>query len=163
MIAKQNLIAGIAGCSGSLAMAALLLSTIPAPGIAQTRQEWTDTNASNILEKYPTTRRLWHSILTPGYRNEEWVRDLWGTSSERRFVSLSGRTYVYGGLCKPRDCLDNNLAFLIALDRSRAVGLVKRAKSRWTGQGYAITPLSYTYLGKPTAQERALLRQEVDR
>jgi hypothetical protein len=65
-------------------------------------------------------------------------------------VAVNSKVYFAGGICKPHECTDNYLTFLVAADRSRAVAMV-----RATETGGQIVEL-----GNPTAAERQFMVKE---
>ena len=98
----------------------------------------------------PKALAAWQRILPPKFKRIDWVYRLDGTAEEMKRVEIGGKPYFLGWVCKPHDC-GNQLAFLIAQDRSRAVGVVQ---SEQTGN----LPL---WLGSPTAEEIQMLRDKL--
>jgi hypothetical protein len=62
-------------------------------------------------------------------------------------VAVDGKVYFAGGICKPHECADNYLTFLVEVNGSRAVAMVK---ARETG-GRIVD------LGNPTTAERQFM------
>ena len=90
-------------------------------------------------------------ILPRTYKDVEWIYQLKGVGSEVLNVTIAGKPYWSGAVCKPHDCADNRLAFLAAADGSRAVaGLMLQAKNMQT-------------FGSPTAAETAIFKRDFDR
>ena len=104
----------------------------------------------SLAKTDPKGLAAWQRILPPKFKRIDWVYRLDGTADEMKRVEIGGKPYRLGWVCKPHDC-GNQLAFLIALDRSRAVGVVQ---SEQTGN----LPL---WLGSPTAEEIQTLRDKL--
>ena len=137
-------------------LACALLLPAAAPLFAQARRDWEAArHPQEILERFPPPRLAWRAVVPSVYRHQAWVYNLAGTASAIRFVN-SGRPFVSGTVCKPHDCGGNTLAYLIAIDGSRAVGAMMLPQ---TGSGGR----RELYFGAPTPQERALLATELYR
>jgi hypothetical protein len=65
-------------------------------------------------------------------------------------VVVDSKVYFAGGICKPHECADNFLTFLIAADGSRAVAMVKATE----------TGGRMMELGNPTTAERQFMAKE---
>jgi hypothetical protein len=85
-----------------------------------------------------------------GLKRTAWFGRFDGTGMPVEQVAVDARVYFAGAICKPHDCTDNYLTFLVAADGSRAVAIVK---ARETG-GQIVE------LGKPTTAERQLMAKE---
>jgi hypothetical protein len=137
-----------------LACALLVPASAPAP--AQSRHDWEAAHhPQEVLERFPPPRLAWRAVVPSSYRHQAWVYNLAGTASAMRFVN-SGRPFVSGSVCRPHDCGDHALAYLIAIDGSRAVGAMLLPK---TADGVR----HELYFGAPSPQERALLATELYR
>jgi hypothetical protein len=126
-----------------LALATLLL----APLAAASAQEI--ETAQTLKSKRPQAFSAFRAVLPDAYRDEAWAADLDGTSEPLEAKTISGRRYLLGFSCKPHDCTANSLAFLAALDGSRAVVMVQ--SSERTGG------LAEVY-GVATTAERGMLK-----
>lgn len=128
----------------SLALSALFLSG----GVVSQ-----DIETAHMLHaRRPAAFAAYQAVLPKGYENDPWIRILDGVSEPIRIVRRDGRDYAIGFSCKPHDCGANALAFLAALDGSRAVVLVK-SDDRTEGR-----PEVY---GRSTPAERSLLKEEL--
>ena len=80
--------------------------------------------AFELKQKAPGALVSLHTILTQKYSNVDWIWNLAGVSSPLQHVLFDGRSYVGGNVCKPHDCADNQMTFLISMDGLRAVALL---------------------------------------
>ena len=99
----------------------LLSVACPLDGVAAQEIE----TAQTLRTKRPQAFAAFRAILPDAYRADRWAYDLDGTSEPIEITTLDGRPYALGFSCKPHDCTDNSLAFLAALDGSRAVVMVQ--------------------------------------
>src|SRR3982751_5963225 len=137
-------------------LACALLLSASAPAAAQSRHDWEAArHPQDVLARFPPPRLAWRAVVPNTYRHQAWVYNLAGTASAMRYVN-AGRLFVSGSVCKPHDCGDHALAYLIAIDGSRAVGAMLLPKTA-DGARHEL------YFGAPTAQERALLATELYR
>jgi len=137
-------------------LACALLLPASAPTVAQSRHDWEAArHPQDVLARFPPPRLAWRAVVPRAYRHQAWVHDLAGTASAMRFVN-AGRPFVSGSVCRPHDCGDHALAYLIAIDGSRAVGAMLLPK---TADGAR----RELYFGAPSPQERALLATELYR
>jgi hypothetical protein len=137
-------------------LACALLLPASAPGLAQSRHDWEAARRpQDVLARFPPPRLAWRAVVPSTYRHQGWVYNLAGTASAMRFVN-SGRPLVSGSVCRPHDCGDHVLAYLIAIDGSRAVGAMLLPK---TADGTR----RELYFGTPSPQERSLLAIELYR
>lgn len=67
-------------------------------------------------------------------------------------VAVDSKVYFAGGICKPHDCADNYLVFLIEADGLRAVAMVKATETG--GQ--------IVEVGSPTTAERQFMAKELE-
>jgi hypothetical protein len=133
-------------------------ASIAAAGSALAQQP---SSGSDILLKNARARNAWRRIVPPAYRHADWVYGLFGTSGEVRTLISPGKRYFLGSACKPHDCLNHGVAFLIATDGSRAVGAVLNQTSTWTGRGWTTRGARESFFGIPGPQERQLLHAEL--
>jgi hypothetical protein len=65
-------------------------------------------------------------IILPQFRTKDWIYNLEGVETQITTVSVGPGSswYLYGSVCKPHDCGDNNFAFLVETSGSRAVALL---------------------------------------
>ena len=136
-------------------LACALLLPASAPVLAQTRHDWEAArHPQDVLERFPPPRLAWRAVVPSIYRHQAWVYNLAGTASAMRFVN-AGRPFVSGSVCQPHEC-EHALAYLIAIDGSRAVGAMLLPKT-------AAGERRELYFGAPSPQERALLATELYR
>ena len=135
-------------------LACTLIAPLAAPLLAQSRHDWDAAHhPQEVLARFPTVRQAWHAVVPRAYRRQPWVYALAGTASDIDYAYV-GRPSAMGTVCKPHDCGGHVVAYLIALDGSRAVGAMMlprgaggRRHERW--------------FGAPTAEERASLSVEL--
>jgi len=104
----------------------------------------------DLRKKMPVHYRAYLKILPAELRRTAWFGRLDGTGMPVERVTVDSKVYFAGSVCKPHDCADNYLAFLITADGSRAIAMVK---ARETG-GQIVE------LGNLTLAERQLLAKE---
>jgi hypothetical protein len=104
----------------------------------------------DLRKKMPNAYRSYLKILPQSLRSLGWAGRFDGTGSPVERVIVEGRPYWVSSICKPHDCADNFVAFLVEADGSRAVALVKSRETR----GKIIE------LGKPSISEREYLQQQ---
>ena len=89
--------------------------------------------------------------MPPDLRRQAWLFGLHGTAGEISAVSIGGRRYLTGNVCKPHDCGPHMAAWLLALDNSRAAGAIDLNPDRRHG------PRHFRLFGSPTAAEQQQL------
>ena len=104
----------------------------------------------DLRKKMPVHYRAYLKILRAGLKRTPWFGRIDGTGMPVEQVAVDSEVYFAGAICKPHDCADNYLTFLVAADGSRAVAMVK---ARETG-GQIVE------LGHPTTAERQLMARE---
>jgi hypothetical protein len=123
----------------------LCLLVLPGSAAAQDIE-----TAHTLHSRRPQAFAAYQAVLPKGFENDPWIRILDGTSEPIRIVRREGKEWVLGFSCKPHDCGANALAFLAALDGSRAV-IVLKSDERTDGR-------TEVY-GRSTAEERRLLKE----
>src|SRR5919112_4590820 len=101
----------------------------------------------DLRKKMPAHYQTYLKILPARLKRTAWFGRFDGTGMPVERVAVDSKVYFTGAICKPHDCADNYLAFLVAADGSRAVAMVK---ARETG-GQIVE------LGHPTPAERQLM------
>ena len=104
----------------------------------------------DLRKKMPSHYQSYLKILPARLRRTAWFGRFEGTGMPVERVTVDSRVYFAGGICKPRECADNYLTFLIATDGSQAVAMVK---ARETG-GQIVE------LRNPTPAERQFMAKE---
>lgn len=131
---------------------AAALALAATPGHAQTRERWAGaSHPEQVLAGSAQARRVWHTVVPPAMRRQAWLYGLHGTASEIHAVTVDGRRYLTGSVCKPHDCGGHSAAYLIALDHSRAAGAIDLNPDRSHG------PRHFRVFGQPTAAEQEQL------
>lgn len=126
-----------------------LLIAYSSPSLADTPGNY----AFNLGKNNPKALALFQTIVPVKFRGQAWINRLDGTGDEMRTVQLRGQPYLLGWVCKPHDCGNNQLAFLIALDLSHA------AAELIMQDGTSGKPL---WLGAPPADEKVILQKRID-
>ena len=108
--------------------------------------------AHMLAARRPQAFTAYQAVLPKGFESDPWIRILDGVSEPIRIVRRERTEYVLGFSCKPHDCGENALAFLAALDGSRAVVLVK-SDERTEGR--------VEVYGRSTPAERTLLKEHL--
>jgi hypothetical protein len=104
----------------------------------------------DLHRKMPVHYQAYLKILPVRLKRTAWFGRFDGTGMPVERVTVDSKVYVAGGICKPHDCADNYLTFLIEAGGSRAVAMVKATE---TG-GQIIE------LGNPTTAERQFMVKE---
>ncbi|WP_262298127.1 inhibitor of vertebrate lysozyme family protein [Microvirga sesbaniae] len=104
----------------------------------------------DLRKKNPAHYRAYLKILPAGLKRTPWFGRFDGTGMPVEQVAVDSRMYLTGAICKPHDCADNYLTFLVAADGSRAVAMVKARET--SGQ--------IVELGHPTPAERQFMARE---
>ena len=104
----------------------------------------------DLRRKMPKAYRSYLKILPMDLKRTAWAGHLDGTGSPVEAVILAGKRYYSGSICKPHDCADNVVLFLVEADGSRAVALAR----------FGRTGGKNLELGNPTPGEREYLLQQ---
>jgi hypothetical protein len=103
-----------------------------------------------LRKKMPAHYQAYLKILPARLKRTAWFGRFDGTGMPVERVAVDGKVYFAGGICKPHECADNYLTFLVEVDGSRAVAMVKATET-----GGRIVDL-----GNPTAAERQFMAKE---
>ena len=101
-------------------------------------------------DKFEAMREAYLKILPARLKRTAWFGRFDGTGMPVEQVTVDRKLYFAGEICKPHDCADNYLTFLIAADGLRAVAMVKARET--SGQ--------IVELGNPTTAERQFMAKE---
>ena len=104
----------------------------------------------DLRRNMPAHYQTYLKILPARLKLTAWFGRFDGTGMPVERVTVGSKVYFAGGICKPHECADNYLTFLIEADGSRAVAMVKATE---TG-GQIIE------LGNPTTAERQFMVKE---
>jgi hypothetical protein len=104
----------------------------------------------DLRKTMPVHYQAYLKILPVRLKRTAWFGRFDGTGMPVERVTVDSTVYFAGGICKPHECADNYLTFLIEADGSRAVAMVKATE---TG-GQIIE------LGNPTTAERQFMVKE---
>jgi hypothetical protein len=83
----------------------------------------------DLHRKMPVHYQAYLKILPVRLKRTAWFGRFDGTGMPVERVAVDSKVYFAGGICKPHDCADNYLAFLVAADGSRAVAMVKATET----------------------------------
>ncbi len=104
----------------------------------------------DLRKKMPVHYQAYLNILPARLKRTAWFGRFDGTGMPVERVAVDGKVYFAGGICKPHECADNYLTFLIEVDGSRAVAMVKATETG--GQ--------MMELGNPTTAEQQFMAKE---
>ncbi|PVE21841.1 hypothetical protein DC522_24310 [Microvirga sp. KLBC 81] len=104
----------------------------------------------DLRQKMPVHYRAYLKILPARLKRTAWFGRFDGTGMPVERVAVDSKVYFAGGICKPHECADNYLTFLVEADGSRAVAMVKATETG--GQ--------IVELGHPTTAERQFMAKE---
>ncbi len=117
---------------------------------------WADTlnNAPSVaLDKDKGAHASWRKIVPEIYQQTSWISELFGNAGETKIVSESGHIYALGSVCKPHDCYNNGVAFLIEPGGGHAAGALLLIRPDNTA--------SEIYFGDATPLEHEWLRERL--
>ena len=121
--------------------------------IGSTASAQTIETAQGLDRTRPKAFAAYRAVLPEAYGSASWASALDGTSEPLEVLNIDGSDYALGFSCRPHDCGAEALAFLAALDGSRAVILVK------SDEFTAGTPQVY---GRASPAERTRLKAVLD-
>jgi hypothetical protein len=104
----------------------------------------------DLRKKMPVHYRAYLKILPARLKRTAWFGRFDGTGMPVERVTVGSKVYFTGGICKPHECADNYLTFLVEVDGSRAVAMVKATE----------TGSQIVELGNPTLVERQFMAKE---
>jgi hypothetical protein len=104
----------------------------------------------DLRKKMPAHYQAYLKILPARLKRTAWFGRFDGTGMPVEQVEVDSKLYFAGGICKPHACADNYLTFLVAVDGSRAVAMVKARETR----GRIVE------LGHPMPSERQYMAKE---
>ncbi|MCC6920258.1 MAG: hypothetical protein IT548_13740 [Alphaproteobacteria bacterium] len=119
-----------------LALASLLLTGVALAG---------DDYAYGLAAKQPAAFAAWQKLVPAAERQTKWIYALDATATPLVPETVGGGPGLGGWACKPHDCGDNQLSFLLAEDGSRAVARV------------ILKAAAPVFWGDPTPEEQQLL------
>ena len=96
----------------------------------------------------PTAFRALQQALPASVRSVLWIYQLKGVAGLMVGATIGGQSYLGGHVCQPRDCADNQFAYLVTRDGKRVVATIRSTNVRGA---------SDLVIGSPTAEERAVL------
>lgn len=103
--------------------------------------------AFDIPKKYPAQLTAWRAVAPTKFKTVAWVWNFSGTAGPLEERKIAGKAFLLGWVCKPHDCGDNKMTFLLAKDGSAAYGLVQSP-----------TLGGATLIGAPPAEVVAILK-----
>ena len=104
----------------------------------------------DLRKRMPVHYQAYLKILPARLKRTAWFGRFDGTGMPVERVTVDSTVYFAGGICKPHECADNYLTFLIEAGGSRAVAMVKATETG--GQ--------IRELGNPTTAERQFMAKE---
>jgi hypothetical protein len=135
----------------ALAVSLLVAGMLPCAGISvQAASPGMPDYPWDLRKKMPAHYQAYLKILPARLKRTAWFGRFDGTGMPVERVAVDGKVYFAGGICKPHECADNYLTFLVEVDGSRAVAMVKSTET-----GFQIVEL-----GNPTPPERQFMAKE---
>lgn len=128
----------------------LILLFFPSFASAQPATTELKQHAFALNKVSPAALRALQRMLPASLKSVRWIYRLDGVAGPMVSVRLGGKDYLGGFVCQPHDCGDNEFAYVVARDGTRAVGLVRSTNVRGAGN---------LVVGSPTPDERALLEE----
>ena len=104
----------------------------------------------DVRKRMPVHYQTYLKILPARLKRTAWFGRFDGTGMPVERVAIDSKVYFAGSICKPHQCADNYLTFLVEADGSRAVAMVRATETR--GQ--------IVELGNPTTVERQFMARE---
>ncbi len=111
--------------AGAIAFFPFLQETALADSALASQQALPEEYIFDLWKKYPKIIPAWKGVVPLQFARDKWIKSLDGTTFPIERVVIGGRHFIAGAVCKPHDCGGNTVAFLIALDGSRAYGLLR--------------------------------------
>lgn len=108
---------------------------------------------ADVAKKYPKSFAAYQKIIPIGWRKAAWVYRLEGTAEPVRIIDYSGRKFVLGQVCKPHDCADNQLKFIVAVDGTTAFA---------QANSIDLTQAKDVIVGRPDAEAKKILAKGLD-
>lgn len=126
-----------------------LLVLLPLVSGAALAVENDDPNAlqtGDVPKKFPAAMKAFRAILPKNLAGEDWIYNLNGVGQQLLEKDIGGYHYYAGWGCKPKECAQNIVGFLVTADGKRAIAEI------------SITSMGKNqYLGKPTPAEKKAL------
>lgn len=79
----------------------------------------------DIVKQNPRILPKWELIVPSVYSNDEWIKQLNGTTIPTSRVVIGGKAFYLGSVCKPHDCGGNYVVFFITVDGSDVYGMLR--------------------------------------
>lgn len=107
-----------------------------------------DVYAFELPKKYPAEMSSFRAIIPVSIKSIDWIYSLSGPTAPLQRLLVGNKFYHGGTVCKPHDCGDNRLSFLIAEDGSHATALLRSQD---------LTGRQFQAYGQPNSAELAIL------
>lgn len=108
---------------------------------------------ADMPKKFPKSFAAYQKIIPITWRRTAWAYRLEGVAEPVRTIDFSGRKFVLGHVCKPHDCADNQLTFLVAVDGTAAFA---------QANSLDLTQAKDVVLGKPDAEAKKILAKGLE-
>jgi len=107
----------------------------------------------DLWRQRPATFAAWKHVVPKTYRHQQWIVRLFGvTAASVDTVTIQGKRFYYGQVCKAHDCGGNTVTYLIARDGTAAFGLLCSQSLH----------VRHQFFGKPDDETRRYLRARSD-
>jgi len=105
-----------------------------------------------MKKKFPKAFAAYQKMVPDRYRKVKWIYSLEATAGPMATVQCGGKKCLTGSVCQPHDCGGNEFAYLVAVDGSNAVGLLRSAN---------LTNGKDVLFGKPDTAQLELLKKQL--
>ncbi|MCA9802461.1 MAG: hypothetical protein KC777_10875 [Cyanobacteria bacterium HKST-UBA02] len=107
----------------------------------------------DMKKKYPKAFAAYQKMVPVKYHKVAWIYSLDATAGPMSTAQSGGKKCLTGSVCQPHDCGGNQFAFVVAVDGSSAVGLLRSDN---------LTKGKEEIFGKPDAAQLGLLKKQIN-
>jgi hypothetical protein len=130
-------------CLGLLCVSFLLSTAVSA--------KFTDDYPQDMIKKYPKTISAYKKLMPQKWAKIDWVYSLNGVAGIVHPITIEGKKFFWGHVCKPHDCADNGVSYLLSADGSTGYALVNSIE---------LTQGKELVLGNPGEAQLKILKSE---
>lgn len=106
-----------------------------------------------MKKKYPRAFAAYQKMVPARFHKVAWIYSLEATAGPMEIVQCGGKQCLAGWLCQPHNCGGNELAYLVAVDGTNAVGLLRSNN---------LTKGKDVLFGKPDTAQLELLKKQLN-
>ncbi|MGD9681889.1 MAG: Ivy family c-type lysozyme inhibitor [Candidatus Obscuribacterales bacterium] len=107
----------------------------------------------DMKKKYPKAFAAYQKMVPAKYHKVAWIYSLDATAGPMSSFRSGGKKCLIGSVCQPHDCGGNQFAFVVAVNGSSAVGLLRSEN---------LTKGKEVIFGKPDATQLGLLKKQIN-